>query len=229
MAARFDIKRVGHLGFASDCDQEVGVLKRGIRVKDGSRGSPVRSGSRGNPVRSDGCIELEADPKHVEALMGVFSIKPGKGAATPRVKPSDSELKSIAESPALEGAAATQYRSSVMRAAYLAVDRPDISEAVKALSQAMASPREGHMPQLKRLIRYLASHQRKAIAYYRQKPEDSPIDVKVNSDWAGDKKQSQKHGRDDAHAWQPSTEAQLDAADLNLAEFGRGRILRNCA
>ena len=40
---------------------------------------------------------------------------------------------------------------------------------------------------LRQRIQHLASHPRKAIAYYRQEPGDSPVNSKVDSDWAGDK------------------------------------------
>ena len=170
LAKGFDIRRTGHLGFAADCDGEISVLRRAIRVN-----------------RDIGTIELEADRRHVSSLLDTFGLKRGKSAVTPRIKVTDGELAKIAASPVLEGIEATKFRSATMRAAYLAVDRPDISETVKALSQAMASPREGHMALVKRLVRYLAGVPRRAIVYPRQDPADAHIEVKVDSDWAGDK------------------------------------------
>ena len=72
-----------------------------------------------------------------------------------------------------------------MRCSYLAVDRPDISEAVKCLSQANANPRQGHMTKLKHLARYLLGAPRMAISYSRQSPSDSDLKVYVDSDHAG--------------------------------------------
>lgn len=108
-----------------------------------------------------------------------------KPAPTPRIKVTEAELTKITTSPALSGADATRYRSAAMRAAYLGVDRPDITETVKALSQAMSAPREGHMGMLKRLVRYLAGARRKAIVYEKQSPKDAQLEVIVDSDWAG--------------------------------------------
>lgn len=75
-----------------------------------------------------------------------------------------------------------------MRAAYLGADRPDISEAVKVLAQAMSAPREMHMAQLKRLVRYLAGAKRRVLKFILQEPKEAILEVKVDSDWAGDVK-----------------------------------------
>ena len=169
LKSKFATRRTGHLGFAEDCDTEVDILKRTVRV-----------------VRDKKVIELEADRRHVEMLLAAFKMEMCKPAATPRVKVDDVEVQRIAATPVLEKEHATLYRSCTMRAAYLAVDRPDISEAVKVLSQAMSAPREGHMGALKRLVRYLAGERRRVQVYQRQRPEDAHLEVLVDSDWAGD-------------------------------------------
>ena len=71
-----------------------------------------------------------------------------------------------------------------MRAKYLEQDRLDISEAVKALSQFMAHPREGHMAELKRLIRYLRGQPRHVVRFVRQ--DQCGLTVETDSDWAGE-------------------------------------------
>ena len=48
-----------------------------------------------------------------------------------------------------------QYRSVVMRAAYLSQDRPDLSFSTKELARDMQNPLEQSMTYLKRLGRYL--------------------------------------------------------------------------
>lgn len=166
---KFEARRTGHIGFAEDCDEETDVLKRTIRVD-----------------RERYVIKLEADRRHVEVLAKTFKLQRCKPAATPRTKLDDRETARIAASPALDKESCTLYRSATMRAAYLAVDRPDISEAVKVLSQAMSAPREGHLGLLKRLVRYLVGAPRKTIEYPRQDARDAILKVFVDSDWAGD-------------------------------------------
>ena len=73
-----------------------------------------------------------------------------------------------------------------MRAAYSAIDRPDVSETVKMLAQAMSKPREGHVGLLKRLVRYLAGSKRMVIVHGKQDARDAHLDVLIDSDWAGD-------------------------------------------
>ena len=73
-----------------------------------------------------------------------------------------------------------------MKAAYLAQDRPDISETVKCLSQFMSSPREAYLQDLKRLVRYSEGRPRLVLVYEKQSIADAHLEVKVDSDWAGD-------------------------------------------
>ena len=74
-----------------------------------------------------------------------------------------------------------------MRIAYIAQDRPDLSEAVKCLSQKMSNPREGHLSLLKRVARYLRHRPRMVLEYRKQDPRLARLlRVHVDSDWAGD-------------------------------------------
>ena len=47
------------------------------------------------------------------------------------------------------------FRSAVMRASFVAQDRPDLPEAVKSLAQQMAKPTASSMADLKLLARFL--------------------------------------------------------------------------
>ena len=80
----------------------------------------------------------------------------------------------------------TAYRSAVMRCKYVDLDRIDIAEAVKALSQYMANPRATHTSFLKRLCRYLKGRPRMLLRYRRQARRNAGIRVYTDSDWAGD-------------------------------------------
>jgi hypothetical protein len=172
LKSEFEVRRTGHLGFADGMDdlQEVDVLKGTIRLN-----------------KTLDVVELEADRRHVEVLKELYGMQKARAVATPRVKIGEAELAKIEKSEPLCREEALKFRSGTMRAAYLAVDRPDIAEAVKFLSSAMATPRQEHVVLLKRLIRHLIEVPRLVIKYEAQ-AADSPVKVQVDSDWGGELK-----------------------------------------
>ena len=80
----------------------------------------------------------------------------------------DKEVDRMSTTPLLDHEARLKYRSGTMWTAYLPLDRPDISETAKMLSQAMSKPREGHVGWLNILVRYLAAAKRVVIVHGRQ-------------------------------------------------------------
>eukprot|EP00971_Amphidinium_carterae_P290313 5764205-Amphidinium_carterae.1 len=78
------------------------------------------------------------------------------------------EVQKRTEEPALEPAACTNYRSGVMRIAYLSLDRPGLAHAVKCLSRHMQQPTQSDWVDLKRVGRYLYSHRCLVNVYHRQ-------------------------------------------------------------
>ena len=85
---------------------------------------------------------LEPDRRHVDLLIRNLGLEQAKGVDTPDVKKSVDQQMLEARSPILGKELSVKYRSSVMRAAYLSQDRPDISHAVKNLSRKMVNPTE---------------------------------------------------------------------------------------
>eukprot|EP00972_Heterocapsa_arctica_P079443 11709116-Heterocapsa_arctica.AAC.1 len=73
-----------------------------------------------------------------------------------------------------------------MRAAYLAQDQLDISDAVKCLARAMSAPRQSHMSELKRLCRYRPGVPRVVLEHPAQDPRTAQLRRHCDSDWAGD-------------------------------------------
>ena len=67
----------------------------------------------------------------------------------------------------------------------MAQDRPDISVAARVLSQYMVGPREGVLPAIKRVIRYLRRYPR-CIIEIDSDQQVKVLDVWTDSDWAGD-------------------------------------------
>ena len=178
LMSRYELKRVGTLGFEKDCVQELSFLNKVVRL-----------------VEDDGevCFEVEADQRHAEIIVKEMGLESGKTADTPEVKDKDGEAES---SPLLAAADTRQYRSLTMRAAYLAADRADIGNTVKNLARRMQQPRVFDQMKLKRLARYLKGKPRVVLRYRPQRaptilrlevPKPKELEMYVDSDNAGDK------------------------------------------
>ena len=84
----------------------------------------------------------------------------------------------------LDAAGVRKHRSLVMRAAYLSLDRPDISEATKTLCRSMQFPTSADEAAVKRLGRYLVKH-RCLVSTFGPQQMPSEISIVVDSDHAG--------------------------------------------
>ena len=166
----YELKKLGTLGFEEKDDKELSFLNRMIRV-DQSSGAD--------------CVVLEPDGRHVDLLVKELGLGTGKGVDTPDVKKSVDVQLLESRSPPLPAEQVKQYRSLVMRAAYLGQDRADIGHAVKTLSRKMVQPLEADWQNLKRLGRYLKKHPYARLVFGPQK-EPGKLKVQVDSDHAGD-------------------------------------------
>ena len=97
-------------------------------------------------------IEYEPDPRHAELIVKLLNLERAKGVTTPSVKKRLEEV--LMTSPQLDALQTRQYRSVVMRAAYVSQDRPVLSYSTKE-ARDMQKPTEQSMTNLKRLGRYL--------------------------------------------------------------------------
>eukprot|EP00971_Amphidinium_carterae_P341240 6479945-Amphidinium_carterae.1 len=109
-----------------------------------------------------------------------------KALDCPSVKISTQEVRQRAKEPALEPVQCTNYRSGVMRIAYLSLDRPDLAQIVKCLSRHMQKPTESDWADLKRVGRYLHSH-RCLVNVYRKQCWPGKVTVTTDTDYAGDR------------------------------------------
>ena len=130
-------------------------------------------------------MTLEADTKLVENALEIIKLNGAKGVDSPRVRRNEEQTAHIENSEKLTSVESTLYRSLVMKLAYVAQDRVDIADAVKCLTRHIKEPRSGHMQELRRLGRYLVKNRRCVLTYARQ-TSDAPLQVHVDSDWAGD-------------------------------------------
>ena len=131
-------------------------------------------------------MDLEPDPRHAEIIIRETGCdQKTKSVATPNCKEKDEIVLARVASGRLAGDGATRFRSAVMRGSYLAQDRLDLCESIKALAQRMQAPCTGDMVPLKRLARYLVGRPRARIRY-RNQERPAKARVHVDSDYAGD-------------------------------------------
>ena len=187
----FEVKRSATVGFEDGTDKQISVLQRCIAVKSD------RCPSTG--VKRH-WISISADAKHVPLMVQGLGLENASSAKTPRVKRTpESEAVRLA-SDLLTGPQITLFRSHVMRASYLAQDRPDLQETVRLLACSMAAPRQGDLVDLKRLTRYLKGHPCAQLRWFCSEyplsafkgrcpftdcPGDS-LHIFSDADWAGD-------------------------------------------
>jgi hypothetical protein len=139
LGSRYLYKKTANLGFEKTDDKTAVFLNRVVSVLEDAK-------SRG--------VEVEPDSRHAELLLKDLGLEHAKAVETPQEKRSAEQQFRDAKSPLLDAAQSQQYRSHVMRAAYLAQDRPDLSDTTKSLARDMQTPREGSWARLKRLVRY---------------------------------------------------------------------------
>ena len=123
-------------------------------------------------------------------------MKGAEGVDSPRVRRNEEQTAQIENFEKLTSAESTLYRSLVMKLAYVAQDRVDITEAVKCLTRHMKEPRSGHMQELKRLGRYLVKNRRRVLTYAGQ-TSDATLQVHADSDWSWRFAWKKEHDRRD--------------------------------
>ena len=134
--------------------------------------------------KQSGILYYEADPRHAEAVVKALGLEKSKEVTTASEKVSQEEAFRAMELPPLKAEQASQYRSLVMRCAYLSQDRVDLCESVKSLARFMSSPTEHSWTRLKRLGRYLKGHLR-VVQEFRPQEWDGNIVCFTDSDHAG--------------------------------------------
>jgi hypothetical protein len=129
-------------------------------------------------------LRIEPDARHAQLIIKELGLEKGNGVETPAEKKSVEQQLMDSETKPLNDQMKKQYRSCVMRAAYLAQDDPSINEATKNLARNMNCPLEAHWTALKRLARYLLKYPMTANVMKQQKMPNT-IRVYVDTDHAG--------------------------------------------
>eukprot|EP00971_Amphidinium_carterae_P135940 2693676-Amphidinium_carterae.1 len=132
-------------------------------------------------------MEIEADQRHVTMVLRELGLDAGhcKGKDLANVKLTAQESEEIDKTPVLLGDRAKQYRSLVMRIAYLSQDRVDLLESVRHMASRMKDPREGDWVRVQRVGSFLLRHPCLVTVHG---PQSTPkcIRVIVDSDHAGE-------------------------------------------
>ncbi len=172
LGSKYQMRESHRLGFTEGCVRSATVLNRVVTLG-------VTNGRK--------WVRIEPDQRHVELIVQAVGLSlKSAGVTTPSVKPTDAQAAALETSAELRPADASNYRSAVMRASFLAQERPDIAEAVKRMAQGMSKPRLAHWELLKRFARYLIKEPNMCLVYHQQRMPDY-IKTQVDSDFAGDK------------------------------------------
>ncbi len=162
MHERFLLKELGRLGSGQGELKELRVLNRVIQWTPAG-------------------LRYEADPRHAEIVVrGVAGAErslsaPGTSSKEFEAAPGEGEN--------LPERTASLFRSFAARANYLALDRPDISQATKELCRRMSAPKSADLRALARVARYLAGAGRVIYEYpWQSRPV---LRIFTDSDFAG--------------------------------------------
>jgi hypothetical protein len=132
---------------------------------------------------TSGGLKYEADPRHAEIVVrGVAGAERALSAPGTHSKDFEGPTEAGPEEE-LPEATARLFRSFAARANYLAMDRPDISQATKELCRRMSAPKAEDLRALLRVARYLAGASRVVYEFpWQIKPV---LRVYTDSDFAG--------------------------------------------
>jgi hypothetical protein len=160
---RFLLKELGRLGGGPGEQRELRVLNRILRWTPAG-------------------LKYEADPRHAEILIrGVAGAE--RALSAPGTHSKDFEGPSAEAEAELPDAIARLFRSFAARANYLALDRPDLSQATKELCRRMSAPRAADLRALARVARYLVGAARVVYEYpWQSRPV---LRAYTDSDFAG--------------------------------------------
>ena len=164
---RYEFRVDGYMGMDESDDSHITVLNRLITLD-----------------KKSGAISFEADPRHSEMIVRQLGLESARAVTTPNEKKKLTDVLAANGLPPVSRERATFYRSLVMRAQFLSLDRADLSETVKCLTRKMQNPTEQDLSDLKRLGRYLKGRPRVTTKFEPQRTPQK-LTVFCDSDHAG--------------------------------------------
>ena len=124
----------------------------------------------------------EADPVHAMAIIAWAAADTCRPAPTPGTKESLRNVRDGLDT--LGEAEASEVRSMAGKSIYLAVDRPDVTYAVREICRDMSAPKVRTLIRVKRLAKYLSGRRTLRWHFFYQE-ETGILQAMVDSDWAG--------------------------------------------
>ena len=127
-------------------------------------------------------VTYEADPRHAEIFINEMGVEVAKPSTSPALK---SEVEDDEDENEFSDAQTTAFRSTVARANYLALDRPDIHLACKEVCPAMSHPCEWHWVMLRKLAIHFDGKPRLVHRWWGTKRVNT-IRAFIDANWVGD-------------------------------------------
>ena len=112
LRSKYDLRESYRLGFGDHCVREARVLNRVVTLS-------YENGRK--------AVRIEADARHVDLILqdlGLDSTRT-KPVVHPGAKLTQADVDKRQQEPELDRKQAARYRSNVMRASFIAQDRPD--------------------------------------------------------------------------------------------------------
>ena len=156
----YEFKHVGRIGPEEKDEKAMRVLNRVITWGSES-------------------IEVEADQRHAEIVVGMLGLEKAKGLGSP----GDKDTRDM-DDEALDPELITPFRAMAARINFLSQDRPELLYPGKEVCRAMASPTVGAWQKLKKIGRFLKQFPR-VVQTFKYQDMPGRLDVYVDSDWAG--------------------------------------------
>lgn len=132
-----------------------------------------------NIVYGQNCVWLH-QKQYITLMLGKFGLTDANTVSTP----ADCNVKLVKDDHVSKSTDQVEYQSMVGSLLYIAMGtRPDIAQAVGAVSKFCSNPTEAHKTAVKRIFRYLKKTMNLALKYCK---DEKPVTGFSDADWGGD-------------------------------------------
>ena len=132
-----------------------------------------------NIVYGQNCVWLH-QKQYITLMLGKFGLTDVNTVSTP----ADCNVKLVKDDHVSKSTDQVEYQSMVGSLLYIAMGtRPDIAQAVGAVSKFCSNPTEAHKIAVKRIFRYLKKTMNLALKYCK---DEKPVTGFSDADWGGD-------------------------------------------
>ena len=132
-----------------------------------------------NIVHRQNCVWLHQQ-QYITQMLRKFGLEDANTVSTP----ADCNVKLVKDDHVSKPTDPVEYQSMVGSLLYIAMGtRPDIAQAVGAVSKFCSNPTEAHKTAVKRIFRYLKKTRNLALKYFK---DERPVTGFSDADWGGD-------------------------------------------